>query len=490
MKNARFYLASIFILLGLLCFGCSNAANDTNDKNDSGDKKNITATPGDNGITVTVDAPEGCTIIYFLREEKGTGYIEAWYNTEKATSGVNSILDCFTTENKTYTYYADFYKPGTEESGWVFLGRSDSVDATASATGKTIPRVTNSPVATYDSDTKKLTFTTKPEFSSLQSPLSEYPNLLIELVYKCADTVYEPICTYVPGSEQTGAVYDYIFERYKGKTLKYHSIRYKMKSADGKSSYEFDSAYEVKIDDITIPNATNTSDIDVTPLDLSECIPTAESMKNKILCNKQPWHENENSTGPGFFFYVFANTVENGKIAITRKEYRYNGTYENLTINDPTVLTDDKWSYNGTDGKITQHTEESDETRDIIYCIDGKYYLADEEFAIPRVGSTTGLIGATFSLTYDTDFGNTTMEFKIKNSTTVHIKMTVDEQSYEGDATATYTNGVCKLSLPDNLKAIMETTEMHALYTGTALVPVYPVKEYGALPDYNSLLTQ
>ena len=480
MKNARFYFASIFILFGLICFGCSNAAGD------SGNPSNNPSTPDNPNSTtttldytsITIDVPEGCPIIYFYRQKKGSNYTEAWYCTEKATTGKNTVIDYFVEGNTNYTYWAEF-----RDSNWTLKGKSSSIEVTSSGKGFDLPIVTNTPKATYNSETGKITFSTKPTFSYTESPLEEYPNLKIEMLYKCDENTYENICEYKLGEEQTEDLYSWIPGRYEGNTITFHCIRYKFKSADGKSSYEFDVGNDAQLPAITIPS--------IPALDLSTCIPSADSMKEKILRKDAP-------DEPEISFYTFSNSVENSIIAVTRTDYRYNGSYENLEIYDnehDRITTNATWSYNGTNGtlkeRLTKNGIEIEEIRNLLYCVNGQYYFANEGFEYPRVGSTTGLIDATFTLDYEIgdedESYETTVEFHVKNSSTVHIKVIINGITTEGDAIATYNNGVCKLYIPDSLKELMGN-EMYALYKGDALVPVTSLVECNSVPGYEDLL--
>ena len=238
-------LATALAILGLSLIGCSNGSEAAG----GGESKNVSATQVEGGISVTVDIPEGCTIVYFYRQKTGSNYREAWYCNENTPSGSNTVVDYFVEENATYTYWVEL-----RDSDWALKGNSDSVEITSSVKGFALPKVTNLPQATYNPGTRKFTFSTKPTFSYTQCPVDGYPNLKIELLYKCADNTWETICEYKLDEEQTGGLYSWILERYMGNTLTYHCIRYKFKSADGKKSYEFDIGLGANIPAIILGN--------------------------------------------------------------------------------------------------------------------------------------------------------------------------------------------------------------------------------------------
>ncbi|SFI80960.1 hypothetical protein SAMN04487775_106107 [Treponema bryantii] len=232
--------------LALLCLsftGCSNSA----DGGDGGDGKNISASQVDNGIEVTVQAPEGCSVIYFIRSTPGSTHEDYWYLTEKATTGANTAIDYFTEANKTYIYYAQFY-----DANWKKMDKSDSVEINSSVKGLDSPVVTNVPKATYNSGTRKFTFTTKPTFSYTQSKVGGYPNLVIDLLFKTADETYDTICTYRLGDDSTGEVQDWVFNKHPGKTMEFVNFKFKLKSADYKTSYEWDVGRGADIPAITL----------------------------------------------------------------------------------------------------------------------------------------------------------------------------------------------------------------------------------------------
>ena len=232
-----------FALLCLSFTGCSNGS----DGGDGGDGKNISASQVDNGIEVTVQAPEGCSVIYFIRSTPGSTHEDYWYLTEKATAGANTAIDYFTEANKTYIYYAQFY-----DANWKKMDKSDSVEINSSVKGLDSPVVTNVPKATYNSSTRKFTFTTKPTFSYTQSKVGGYPNLVIDLLFKTADEDYETICTYRLGDDSTGEVLDWVFNKHPGKTMEFVNFKLKLKSADYKTSYEWDAGRGADIPAITL----------------------------------------------------------------------------------------------------------------------------------------------------------------------------------------------------------------------------------------------
>ncbi|WP_022931726.1 hypothetical protein [Treponema bryantii] len=229
-----------FLVLSFLVVGCSNGSDD-------GDGKNISATQGDNGIEVTVQAPEGCSVIYFIRSEPGSTLEDYWYCTENASAGANTATDYFTEANKTYIYYAQFY-----DADWNKLNKSDSVEINSSVKGLDSPVVTNVPKATYNSGTRKFKFTTKPTFSYTQSKVGGYPNLVIDLLFKTADETYDTICTYRLGDDSTGEVHDWVFNKHLGKTMEFVNFKFKLKSADYKTSYEWDVGRGADIPAITL----------------------------------------------------------------------------------------------------------------------------------------------------------------------------------------------------------------------------------------------
>ena len=255
-------LIHLLVLL-FIATGCSNSTGSGGGSDSGGVKgsvdegtQTVSASTVEKGIKVTVDVPEGCPILYFNRIKKGSEYRECWYCVENAKAGAYTAIDYFVEEDTTYTYSVDFY-----DTNWKFKETSKSIEATSSEKGFDLPATTNKAKATYNSDTKKLSFSTKPTFSYTKSPVDGYPTLKIELLYKCAENAYQCICEYPLGGTQTGEIYDYIFERYKGKTITFFCIRYKFKSADGKSSYEFDIGHDAEIQDITLPGSAVNPDV-------------------------------------------------------------------------------------------------------------------------------------------------------------------------------------------------------------------------------------
>ena len=75
-------------------------------------------------------------------------------------------------------------------------------------------------------------------------------------------------------------------------------------------------------------------------------------------------------------------------------------------------------------------------------------------------------------------------EFYIKNSTTVHVKMTINGELKEGDCTGTFNGGVCKIIIPSTFSPDGSSYELCSLYTGDGLVPAEEVIEYESLPTY------
>ncbi len=245
-KSFKLLSQKVFIPLLVLSFlvvGCKNSA----DGGDGANGKNISATQGDNGIEVTVQAPEGCSVIYFIRSEPGSTHEDYWYCTENASAGANNATDYFTEANKTYIYYAQFY-----DADWNKLNKSDSVEINSSVKGLDSPEVTNVPRATYNPSTRKFTFTTKPTFSYTQSKVGGYPNLVIDLLFKTTDESYHTICTYRLGDDSTGEVRDWYFNKYPDKTMEFVNFKFKFKSADYKTSYEWDVGRGADIPTITL----------------------------------------------------------------------------------------------------------------------------------------------------------------------------------------------------------------------------------------------
>ena len=242
MKNARFYVAFTFILFGLLCFGCSNAANDA-----GGENKNISASQVDGGISVTVDVPEGMPILEFYRTKKGEGYRDNWYTIENAISGQTiSVIDYYCEADSNYTYWVQYLN-----KDWVYQKSSDEIEITSSKKGFTPPSVSNSPKATFNSETNKLDFSVIPEFANIQSQITGYQKVKYEFLYQCEnDSKWECICEFNKGDSSTKPLYDWILTRHSGHKLKYHSFKVRFVSDDGKSNYGFNIGKEAAIGDI------------------------------------------------------------------------------------------------------------------------------------------------------------------------------------------------------------------------------------------------
>lgn len=291
--------------LALLCLsftGCSNGS-------DGGDGKNISATQGDNGIEVTVQAPEGCSVIYFIRSEPGSTHEDYWYCTENASAGANTATDYFTEANKTYIYYAQFY-----DANWKKMDKSDSVEINSSVKGLDSPVVTKVPKATYNSGTRKFTFTTKPTFSYTQSKVDGYPNLVIDLLFKTADEDYETICTYRLGDDSTGEVHDWVFKKHPGKTMEFANFKFKLKSADYKTSYEWDVGRGADIPAITLDDFARLSTTTVEDF-LGKSIATDTELTSGEAGPYSIEFEDEKTGGNVNKSQIFLNSVQNGGTA-------------------------------------------------------------------------------------------------------------------------------------------------------------------------------
>jgi len=391
MKNARFYVAFTFILFGLLCFGCSNAANDA-----GGENKNISASQVDGGISVTVDVPEGMPILEFYRTKKGEGYRDNWYTIENAISGQTiSVIDYYCEADSNYTYWVQYLN-----KDWVYQKSSDEIEITSSKKGFTPPSVSNSPKATFNSETNKLDFSVIPEFANIQSQITGYQKVKYEFLYQCEnDSKWECICEFNKGDSSTKPLYDWILTRHSGHKLKYHSFKVRFVSDDGKSNYGFNIGKEAAISDFVIPG--------ITPLDLTKCIPVAENLKEKILGAETGRWEDSGESGPEARFNVFDSAINNGIIQIHRTHYMYKETSAGLAKysdnNNACINVDDNWSYNVSTGVIMNGAN----VHDHLYYINEKYYSADLDFKFERMGNTTGFIYATFGCEYEIDEGGT-----------------------------------------------------------------------------------
>lgn len=264
------------------------------DMDDGEESMNITAVSASNGIVITVTVPDGCQQAFFYRQKvessrnRSTTWLQGntdnlgdWY-AALVEPGTISVIDYFVEKDATYKYWVSCWPLNMS-----YHKTSKKIKATSTVEGMTPPTLKNVPVGSYESNSQKLLFTTKPEFLNNQSNIPGYEYVKHWFFCESKDSWHTIALPYTPGKSETDTPDSYLWPDH---TYKYKSIQISYQNEDRDGFYHFYMGQNARIPDFTVTESESVPDV----ID-------SDTTDGTITIN----YENEDSSGyRGFkFFY-------------------------------------------------------------------------------------------------------------------------------------------------------------------------------------------